>query len=156
MPKFALIALLGRLLPLRKWIWYSLWIFAILNQGGIMAASIMWFTRCSPTKANWDLSTPGAVCGSIEPLEILGWVTSAISAALDLFFALFPIPFVMKLNMSFARRVSISAALGLGGVACAISIYKITTIPDITVELPTDPTCESIYASVLVRVWVMN
>lgn len=142
MPKFAIIALLGRLLPLKKQIYYSLWTFAIINQGGIMAASIMWFTRCSPTSANWDPLTSGAVCGSIQPLEILGWVTSAISAILDLFFALFPVPYVMKLNMPLTRRVAISASLALGGVASAISIYKITTIPKITVELPADPTCK--------------
>ena len=143
MPKFALIVLLGRLIPPRKWIRYSLWIFAILNQGSIMASSLMWFTRCSPTVAKWESSVPGAVRGSIEPLEMLSWVTSATSAALDLLFALFPIPFIMKLNMSLRRRVSISAALALGGVACAVSIYEMTVIPGLIAELPTDPTCKS-------------
>lgn len=142
MPKFAIIALLRRILRLSKPVEYTFWGIATVNQAGILATAILWFARCQPAAKAWDPTLPGT-CGTLEVLGDLGYVTSALSAALDIFFALYPIPFIMKLNMSLRRRISTSISLGLGSIACVVSIYKITTFPSSIVELSVDPTCKS-------------
>ena len=55
----------------------------------------------------------------------MGWFLSAWSAFLDLFFALWPQPYVAKLNMPLRQRLLIGTALGLGIIAFVFSIVKL-------------------------------
>jgi hypothetical protein len=55
----------------------------------------------------------------------LGYFTSAYSAFLDVLFALYPIPFIMRLNMPPKKA---PMALGLSIVAFILTIYKLLTI----------------------------
>lgn len=141
LPKFAIIALLRRILRLHKKVEYTFWAIALVNQSGILALSIYWFGRCRPASKGWDPSVEG-ICDSPAILGDLGYAFSVISAFLDLFFALYPIPAIMRLQMSLGKRIATSGSLALGSLACAVSIYKITTFPEVLAQLPVDPTCE--------------
>lgn len=74
-------------------------------------------------------------------MSTLGYFTSAYSALLDLFFALYPIPFVMRLNMALKPRIAVCTALGLSSLACVVSLYKLAIFNSVFKVLATDLTC---------------
>ncbi|KFY75298.1 hypothetical protein V499_04759 [Pseudogymnoascus sp. VKM F-103] len=79
----------------------------------------------------------------------LGYFTSAYSAFLDLFFALYPIPLIMRLNMPFKSRIAVSIALGLSGLACIVSVYKLAIFGQVFKILEQDPTYPVPYLDIL-------
>jgi hypothetical protein len=87
----------------------------------------------------------------------LGYFTSAYSAFLDLFFGLYPIPLIMRLNMPFKSRIAVSIALGLSGLACIVSVYKLAIFGQVFEILEQDPTCEKLlYFTLTVLNWKSN
>lgn len=98
--------------------------------------------QCNPIAYQWDKSIEGGWCADPQIYMRYGLVVYAYSTVLDVFFALYPVPFVMRLNMPLSVRlgVAISLSLSLGGFA--ISVYKFTVFPDVASILPTDPSCK--------------
>jgi len=88
----------------------------------------------------WNRSIDGT-CAPISVLADLGYFTSAYSAFLDIFFALYPIPLIMRLNMPLKSRIAVSIALGLSALACIVSIYKLAIFGQVFEILAVDPTC---------------
>lgn len=72
-----------------------------------------------------------------------GYVTYMYSTVLDVFFALYPVPFVMRLNMPLGVRLGVAVSLSLSMGGFAISVYKFTLFPGLAAILPTDPSCKS-------------
>ena len=130
LPKFAVIATLQRILDFGTRTTIGFWGLAIASQGCILAVSVFWFTQCRPIAKQWDSSVDG-VCSSTKVFSDLGYFVSAYSAFLDLFFGLYPIPFIMRLSMPLKSRITVSTSLGLGVVACSVSIYKLIIFGDI-------------------------
>lgn len=118
------------------------WSLALSSQACILATSVWWFKQCTPVEYGWDRNIPGGSCASVSVLANLGYFTSAYSAFLDIVFALYPIPFIMRLNMPLKSRIAVSIALGLSSLACIVSIYKLAIFGDIFAILAEDPTCE--------------
>lgn len=143
LPKFAIIAILKRILNYGTKTTILFWGLALSSQACIFATSVWWFEQCHPVERGWNLTVPGS-CASVSVLADLGYFTSAYSAFLDAFFALYPIPFIMRLNMPLKTRVTVSIALSLSIIACIISIYKLAIFGSVFVILATDPTCELI------------
>jgi hypothetical protein len=54
----------------------------------------------------------------------------------------YPIPFIMRLNMPLKNRILVSIALGLSILAFILTIYKLTIFGGIFVVLAENPTCE--------------
>lgn len=142
LPKLAIIALLERILRLKPWTRILFWGLGVVNQLATLALAVVWWTRCSPVRANYDPTVPGAVCGDFSAIEAGGYLTASMNPVLDIFFTLYPIPLIMKLNMNFRRRLGIALGLGTGVLASGISIYKLAFIPAVVAELNTDPTCK--------------
>jgi len=139
LPKFAIIAILKRILNYGTKTTILFWGLALSSQACILATSIWWFKQCTPVARGWDMTIEGT-CAPVSVLANLGYFTSAYSAFLDMFFALYPIPFVMKLNMPLRNRIAVSAALTLSVLACIISIYKLAIFGQVFAILATDPT----------------
>lgn len=141
LPKFAIIAILKRILNYGTKTTILFWGLALSSQACIFATSVWWFEQCQPVQHGWDSTVPGT-CSSVSVLADLGYFTSAYSAFLDMFFAVYPVPFIMKLNMPFRTRVAISVALSLSIIACIVSIYKLAIFGSVFAILATDPTCK--------------
>lgn len=139
LPKFAVIATLQRILDFGIKTRVVFWSLAITSQGCIMGVSVFWFTQCRPIAKQWDSSVDG-VCSGTKMFSDLGYFVSAYSAFLDIFFGLYPIPFIMRLSMPLKSRITVSASLGLGVVACIVSIYKLIIFGDIFEIVAKDPT----------------
>ncbi|KAL6917389.1 hypothetical protein ACHAPO_010114 [Fusarium lateritium] len=140
LPKFAIIATLKRILDYGLKTTILFWGLAISSQACILATSIWWYKQCDPVEFGWDRSIEGGTCSSVQVMSDLGYFTSAYSAFLDGFFALYPIPFIMRLNMPLKNRILVSIALGLSFLACILSIYKLTIFGEIFVVLAENPT----------------
>ncbi|KAI7929154.1 hypothetical protein ACKVWC_009646 [Pyricularia oryzae] len=139
LPKFAVIATLKRILDYGRKTSILFWGLAVSSQICVLISSIWWVVQCRPIAKNWDPDVEGE-CASINVLGDLGYVTSAYSAILDIFFAVYPIPFIMRLNMQLRSRIVCSIAMGLGVLACAISVYKLAKFDETFEMLGKDPT----------------
>lgn len=142
LPKFAIIAILKRILDYDRKTAVLFWGLALSSQIFILATSVWWFKQCTPVEYGWNRSIKGS-CAPVSVMADLGYFTSAYSAFLDLFFALYPIPFIMRLNMPLKSRVAVSVALGLSALACVVSIYKLAIFGQIFEILAVDPTCKA-------------
>ena len=142
LPKFAIIAILKRILDYGLKTTIVFWGLALSSQACILATSVWWYKQCDPVEFGWNRTIPGGKCASTKVMSDLGYFTSAYSAFLDVFFALYPIPFIMRLNMPLKNRILVSIALGLSILAFILSLYKLTIFGEIFVVLAENPTCE--------------
>ncbi|KAG5912884.1 hypothetical protein E4U53_005109, partial [Claviceps sorghi] len=139
LPKFAMVAILKRILNYGIVTSVAFWSLALSSQACILATSVWWWAQCQPVERGWDRAVEGT-CAPISVLANLGYFTSAYSAFLDIFFAVYPIYFVMRLNMALRARIAVSIALGLSALACIVSVYKLAIFEDIFEILAVDPT----------------
>lgn len=141
LPKFAIVAILKRILDYGTKTTILFWGLALTSQACFLATSVWWFAQCTPVAYQWDKSIEGT-CASTSILTKLAFATSAFSAFLDLFFALYPVPFIMKLNMPLRNRIAVCFAFGLSALACAVSVYKLAVFQEVFDMMATDRTCE--------------
>jgi hypothetical protein len=139
LPKFAMIATLKRILSYGTKTTVLFWGLALSSQACVLATSIWWFTQCRPVEYGWNRAIEGE-CSDVSILANLGYFTSAYSAFLDIFFAFYPIPFIMKLNMPMRTRLAMSIAMGLSSLAFIVAVYKLVIFEEIFTILATDPT----------------
>lgn len=142
LPKFAIIAILKRILNYGLKTTILFWGLAFSSQACILATSVWWYNQCDPVEFGWNRTILGGKCASTKVMSDLGYFTSAYSAFLDVFFAVYPIPFIMRLNMPLKNRILVSIALGLTILAFILTIYKLTIFGEIFVVLAENPTCE--------------
>jgi hypothetical protein len=55
--------------------------------------------------------------------------TSALSAAMDLYLAVYPAVILARLQMNIKKKLALASALGIGSVACVVAAYKCTRLP---------------------------
>ncbi|KAL6901222.1 hypothetical protein GGI43DRAFT_371321 [Trichoderma evansii] len=139
LPKFAIVAILKRILDYGTKTTILFWSLALTSQACFLATSVWWFAQCTPVAYQWDRSI-GGTCASTDILTKLAFATSAFSAFLDLFFALYPVPFIMRLNMPLRNRIAVCFAFGLSALACAVSIYKLAVFDSVFQMMATDRT----------------
>ncbi|KAL2267368.1 hypothetical protein VTJ83DRAFT_4645 [Remersonia thermophila] len=149
LPKFAIISTLHRILSPGIKTTILFWALGLSSQACILATSIWWFKQCDPVEYGWDRSIEGGWCAPVSVLANLGYFTSAYSAFLDLFFSLYPIPFIMRLNMPLKERIAVAVAMGLSSSACFLSIYKLAIFGEIFEILAVDPTYPVPYLDIL-------
>jgi hypothetical protein len=152
LPKFAMIAILKRILNYGTKTTIAFWFLALSSQACILATSVWWWMQCTPIERGWDRTVEGT-CAPVSVLANLGYFTSAYSAFLDIFYAMYPIPFVMRLNMPLKSRVAVSVALALSALACIVSIYKLAIFGSIFEILAVDPTCKSFFCTLANGQW---
>ena len=147
LPKLAFVAILERLLNLRRLTRIILWSLTL----GLLAYSTVlcafWVVQCTPRAYQWNPENHPGSCWKPEILQDLSYFEASTSGALDFFLAVFP-PFVIrKLQMPTYKKVMISASLGGGIVGTVVVIYKLTLIKEVNQFAVTDPTCKSALAS---------
>lgn len=144
-PKFAIIAILQRILQYGRRTSAVFWVLCLTCQAGIIAASVVWqwwYHGCRPVgRGPDDVAVPSTCAEPSRVLTELGYVVSVYSALLDILFAFYPVPFIMRLNMSWKSRVAVSVAMGLTSLGFAVSVYKLIIFGEIFQILATDPIC---------------
>ncbi|KAI2602100.1 hypothetical protein GGR54DRAFT_553304 [Hypoxylon sp. NC1633] len=149
LPKFAIIAILKRILNYGTRTAVLFWTLGLTSQACIFAVSVWWFKQCDPVSFGWDKSIKGGTCADIRIMSNLAYFTSAYSAFLDIFFAFYPLPFVMRLNMPLQARVAVAAALSLSSLAFVVSVIKLSALGDAFAISATDPTYTVPYLDIL-------
>lgn len=142
LPKFAIIAILKRILNYGTRTSILFWGLGITSQACILAVSIWWFKQCSPIEFVWDKTIEGGTCADVSVMSNLAYFTSSYSAFLDIFFAFYPIPFIMRLNMPLRSRLAVAGALSLSSLAFVVSVIKLTALGEAFAISETDPTCK--------------
>ncbi|KAI8300770.1 hypothetical protein K4K59_001342 [Colletotrichum sp. SAR11_240] len=127
-PKFAVVALLVRILNPGRVHRIVLWSLATICLILVLLCIIILFT---PSRAQWDFTITDKSCWSPWVLINVAILTGAYSAALDLNLAVYPATVLMRLQMNIKKKVILSIALGIGSVSCFISIYKSTRLPSL-------------------------
>lgn len=142
LPKFAIIAILKRILNYGTKTAVLFWTLGITSQACIFAVSVWWFKQCTPVDYVWDKSIEGGTCVDVSVMSNLAYFTSSYSAFLDIFFAFYPIPFIMRLNMPLRSRLAVAGALSLSSLAFVVSVIKLTALGEAFAISETDPTCK--------------
>ncbi|KAK1475105.1 integral membrane protein [Colletotrichum tamarilloi] len=130
-PKFAVVALLMRILNPGRMHQVLLWGMAAGCLVLVSLCIIILFAQCTPTRAQWDFKVTEKSCWSPWVLVNVAILTGAYSAALDLYLAVYPATVLMRLQMNIKKKVILSTALGIGSISCFISIYKSTRLPSL-------------------------
>ncbi|UQC78820.1 uncharacterized protein CLUP02_04297 [Colletotrichum lupini] len=133
-PKFAVVALLVRILNPGRMHQVLLWGMATGCLVLVSLCIIILFAQCTPTHAQWDFKVTEKSCWSPWVLVNVAILTGAYSAALDLYLAVYPATVLMRLQMNIKKKVILSTALGIGSISCFISIYKSTRLPSLASE----------------------
>ncbi|XDG05863.1 hypothetical protein ABKA04_005478 [Annulohypoxylon sp. FPYF3050] len=142
LPKFAIIAILKRILNYGTRTAVLFWTLGITSQACIFAVSVWWFKQCDPVEFGWDKRIEGGHCADVNIMINLAYFTSAYSAFLDIFFAFYPIPFIMRLNMPLRSRIGVASALSLSSLAFVASVVKLSALGEAFSISAKDPTCE--------------
>ncbi|OHE94163.1 integral membrane protein [Colletotrichum orchidophilum] len=138
-PKFAVVALLVRILNPGRIHQVLLWCMATGCLVLVSLCIIILFAQCTPTRAQWDFTVTEKSCWSPWVLVNVAILTGAYSAALDLYLAVYPATVLMRLQMNIKKKIILSVALGIGSISCFISIYKCTRLPSLASK---DFTCK--------------
>ncbi|KAI4870983.1 hypothetical protein F4820DRAFT_401032 [Hypoxylon rubiginosum] len=149
LPKFAIIAILKRILNYGTKTAVLFWTLGITSQACIFAVSVWWFKQCTPVDYVWDKSIEGGTCVDVSVMSNLAYFTSSYSAFLDIFFAFYPIPFIMRLNMPLRSRLAVAGALSLSSLAFVVSVIKLTALGEAFAISETDPTYPVPYLDIL-------
>ncbi|KAI9661964.1 MAG: hypothetical protein M1831_002879 [Alyxoria varia] len=150
LPKLAIVALLQRLLNLRKLVLIVCWSSSAILVAGCAALSLLWFLQCKPVPHQWDPSVGGACLDPMINVN-LSYFCVAFSGFLDFAFALIPPFTIFRLNMPLYKRIVLSAALGGGTIAGIIAFYKLSLVRQIEEFALIDPT----YADVPLQLWTI-
>ncbi|KAI1338736.1 hypothetical protein F5Y15DRAFT_424270 [Xylariaceae sp. FL0016] len=148
LPKFAIVATLVRIFNFGTKTTVFFWGLCASSQACIFATSVWWVHQCSPPERGWDSAVAGE-CAPVSIVANLGYFTSAYSTLLDIFFALYPVYFIMKLNMPRKSRMAVSVALSLTLLASAVSIYKLAIFGEVFEIASEDPTYAVPYLDIL-------
>ncbi|OTB14555.1 hypothetical protein K445DRAFT_318968 [Daldinia sp. EC12] len=149
LPKFAIIAILKRILNYGTKTAILFWGLGITSQACVLAVSVWWFKQCDPVEFGWDKSINGGTCADVKVMSNLAYFTSAYSAFLDIFFAFYPIPFIMRLNMPLRARIAVASALSLSSLAFVVSVIKLSALGQAFAMQETDPTYPMPYLDIL-------
>lgn len=146
LPKFAVVMTLRRILDFGRRTTLLFWGLALSSQATVVVLTLWTFLQCAPVAYQWDRTVVGpdgtGWCASYRVTFVMTYIVFAYSTALDVFFALYPVPYVMRLKMPLRTRLAVSLSLSLGLVGFAVSIYKFSVLPAFTELVATDPTCE--------------
>jgi len=128
---FAKIAIIALLLALRapnqKKRGYFLHFLWITNLALAIVITGLIYTQCTPTKAAWDVLTPGADCSRRPKALNFGYVQGAWAALTDICLAIYPISVVWSLQTTLKMKLGFCLLMSGGLVYVLSSSLPITT-----------------------------
>ncbi|KAK3386835.1 hypothetical protein B0H63DRAFT_468466 [Podospora didyma] len=131
LPKFAVVALLTRLLNPSRMHRIFLWSMVGLCQIVLGGCIVILFAQCTPSASQWDFSITGAKCWDKWLLVKYSMVAGGFSAFTDLYLAIYPTVVLFKLHLELKKKIALCIALGIGSISTVVAIYKTTRIPSL-------------------------
>lgn len=122
--KMSVVSLLCRIFKPGELHKAAMWSSVILCLLGFLAVSFLAFFGCKPVQASWDPTVEGAKCLQSTQFVQYCYFAAALSAALDLYFAVYPAIVFNRLTCNKRRKFTLSIMLGLGVTAAAAGSYK--------------------------------
>ncbi|KAG6364006.1 hypothetical protein INS49_009109 [Diaporthe citri] len=128
LPKLTVVSLLTRVFKPGQLHQTILWVSAILCVVNFVVVILLAWLPCRPISAAWDVSITAKRC--LDPWIYVKfcYYATTFSAALDLYFALYPAFVFRKLGWNIRKKLVLSGVMGLGICATAVAVYKITTL----------------------------
>ncbi|OAX82507.1 hypothetical protein ACJ72_03144 [Emergomyces africanus] len=136
-PKLAVAAMLNRIfVPTRfhrNMVWFLSGFATIV---GCVCFPVL-MTICRPHKATWDKRIKNAKCRNPSSSTDYLIFTGAVSAFVDLYFAVYAVVVCWKLKVLVLQKIAVCVALGLGSIACAVAIVKCVQLPTLKQRVDT-------------------
>lgn len=130
-PKLAVVIFISRIVgPSKKYQIWALYFMVITNIILSFVAAVLLFAQCDPPDFAWHPTEKGT-CWNPNIVANYSIFVGSYSAFGDLVLAIFPSFIVYSLQMSTARKVSLSLIMGLGVFACACAIVRTTKLASI-------------------------
>ncbi|CAH0052039.1 unnamed protein product [Clonostachys solani] len=127
-PKFAVAALLSRLLnPSRvhhAFLWGLPWLCLI----SVIICIIILFAQCTPAAFMWGGAPEGKCISPWVLIDFSIYTGAALSAFTDLYLAIYPAMILWGLQINIRKKTALSVALGIGSISCGVAIYKSTRL----------------------------
>ncbi|KAF2236998.1 hypothetical protein EV356DRAFT_530507 [Viridothelium virens] len=125
---FLVLRIMGRNGFWRKWFLY----FGSAFTAAVSTIAItLTFAQCSPSRALWNPTLPGAHCWDPRVNTDFSIFTAAWNAFFDLALALMPITIIWNLQMKLERKVALCTVLGLGVFASVSSAVKASKLNEL-------------------------
>ncbi|CAI0649891.1 unnamed protein product [Colletotrichum noveboracense] len=137
LPKIAVVALMNRLLQLKRGQRLFLWALVAFCSLGLLGNVLGLYTQCSPSQAEMSFMTK-ACLGPDMAVEY-SISTSAISAATNAYLAVYVAFSIRKLHFARRKLLGVLISIVLGAVALITAIFKCTRLkslgsPDFTYD----------------------
>ncbi|OJJ50176.1 hypothetical protein ASPZODRAFT_13265 [Penicilliopsis zonata CBS 506.65] len=147
LPKLAVVALLVRIMNPSRSQRIFMWTLVCGTGLAALCCVVILFAQCHPTRALWVDGIQGAKCWNASILVEYSIAVGCLSAAVDLYLAIYPILILVKLHMHRKKKIGLSIAMGLGVFACVMAIVKCSRLPSLYNRSDTT------YASADVFIW---
>lgn len=114
-PKFAVVALLTRLMNPSRWHRWFLWGMVTWCLLTLFATMGTLLGQCTPTRAMWNFDMEKHC---VDPKHIVNFslYAGAMSAFVDIYLAVYPALVLFKLQMKLKKKLALTAALSIGCV----------------------------------------
>ncbi|KAH8694336.1 hypothetical protein GQ44DRAFT_791370 [Phaeosphaeriaceae sp. PMI808] len=117
---------------------YAILVIVVIQH---MTTIVVNLNYCRPFKALWNPRLPGAKC--------LNWAAMAyaplsLTIAMDIIILILPAIILRHLTLRWYQKFGVAIILSLGGLACVVSILRLTSIPAST--RTKDPTWDKVYS----------
>ncbi|KAI1642488.1 uncharacterized protein F4817DRAFT_320755 [Daldinia loculata] len=94
----------------------------VLVLGWGLTAILTAFLLCRPFAYNWDKSIEGGVCGD----PTVSWaITGVLNMISDLMILIMPMPYLLRLELAWEKRLRLAALFGVLVLPCIVSIVRI-------------------------------
>lgn len=122
--KAALLLLLARIFAVKTTVSRSIYAFMLFLLVVYIPIFAVKIALCHPIAAFWDPTVNGS-CLNLRKILI---IDVAFAIATDSAISIIPVPLIWKLRMSWRRKVKMMILLGAGGVATAVTIYRLVKL----------------------------
>ncbi|MCJ1408055.1 hypothetical protein MMC19_002128 [Ptychographa xylographoides] len=112
-----------------KWRAYLLYFLAASIWTYAAAIIVVVFTQCRPSYALWTEQEDSS-CMQAEYFVYIGYSSAGYAAFQVLALAIIPMTFILKLQLSLHKRLSLCLVLGVGIFASACAIVKTTKLSE--------------------------
>ncbi|KAF2450126.1 hypothetical protein P171DRAFT_426596 [Karstenula rhodostoma CBS 690.94] len=123
--KYSILALYWRLFQADNILW-PIGIMSFVATAWGVAVLLLSILACIPPKAIWDKTIEDAKCG-VDMGRFL-WGISIPNIISDVVLLLLPVPYVLRLNMSYSQKRLILGTFFLGGFVCIASIMRLVSV----------------------------
>ncbi|KAH8746002.1 hypothetical protein F5883DRAFT_654234 [Diaporthe sp. PMI_573] len=144
--KVTLLLLIARVFSVRKSVSWAIHIFIIALFITYIPNQIAKTIICTPIRAFWDQSVKGK-CLQQRKIFI---ADTTLAIVTDLVILILPVPLTWSLRSPMREKIKIMVLLGAGGVATAVSIYRLYNV--IKFIESKDVTSDFVYQSITVLV----